>query len=131
MSPCLDLVADGANSRPNTPPFDPRRYSRGSALTEARRANLQIQAHAATGSPEVTASSENSEVAMKHTKVRDEWAGNSLSSPLESTPVLVQDGLEATAIDITAGHVLLALALAVCLAGPLAWALVRYWLFAP
>jgi hypothetical protein len=67
---------------------------------------------------------------MKQARVSDERAGNSLSSPLKSTPVLVQDGLETTAIDITAGHVLLALALAVCLAGPLAWAFVRYWLFA-
>lgn len=72
----------------------------------------------------------NSEVAMKQTKVSDERTGNSLSSPLKSTPVHVQDGLATTAIDITAGHVLLSLALAVCLAGPLAWAFIRYWLFA-
>ena len=131
MTPCLDLVADGPKSRPNTPPFDPRRYSRGSALREGPRANIQIQANAAVGSREVTVSNGNSEVAMKQTKVSDEWAGNSLSSPLESTSVLVQDGLETATIDINAGHVLLALALAVCLAGPLAWAFVRYWLFAP
>jgi hypothetical protein len=33
-------------------------------------------------------------------------------------------------MNITAGHVLLALAIALCLAGPLAWAFVKYWLFA-
>lgn len=130
MTPCLDLVADGPQSRPNTPSFDPRRYSRGSALTEGPRANIQVQANAAAGSRKVTVSNGNSEVAMKQTKVSDERAGNSLSSPLKSTPVLIQDGLETTAIDITVGQVLLALALAVCLAGPLAWAFVRYWLFA-
>jgi hypothetical protein len=131
MTPCLDLVADGPKARPNTPSFDPRRYSRGSALTEGLRANIQIQANAATGSREVAVSNGNSEVAMKQTKVRDERAGNSLSSPLKPTSRLVQDGLETTTIDINAGRVLLALAFAVCLAGPLAWAFVRYWLFAP
>jgi hypothetical protein len=131
MTPCLDLVADEQKSRPNTPSFDPRPYSRVSALREVPRANIQIQANTAPGSQEVTAGRGNSEVAMEQTKVTDEWAGNSLSSPMKSTHVLVQDGLETTAIDITAGKMLLALALAVCLAGPLAWAFVRYWLFAP
>lgn len=130
MTPCLDLVADEPKSRTNTPSFDPRGYSRGSALTEGPRANIQIQANAAAGSQEVTVSNGNSEVAMKQAIVSDERAGNSLSSPLKSTPALVQNGLETSTIDITAGHVLLALALAVCLAGPLAWAFVRYWLFA-
>ena len=130
MTPCLDLVADGPKSRPNTPSFDPSEYSRGSALTQGPRANIQIEANAAAGSQEVKVSNGNCEVAMKQTKVSDERAGNSLSSPMKSTPVLVQDDLETTTIDITAGHVLLALALAVCLAGPLAWAFVRYWLFA-
>jgi len=33
-------------------------------------------------------------------------------------------------MNISGNHMLLALAIALCLAGPLAWAFVRYWLFA-
>jgi hypothetical protein len=50
--------------------------------------------------------------------------------PSESTPALVQPISAAQQIDITGGDMLLALAVALCLAGPFAWAFVRYWLFA-
>lgn len=55
---------------------------------------------------------------------------HSSPSPSQSTPVLVELGPEVPEMNITGNHVLLALTLAVCLAGPLAWAFVRYWLFA-
>jgi hypothetical protein len=48
----------------------------------------------------------------------------------KSTPVLVQHEPGTPAMNITGGHMLLALAIALCLAGPLAWAFVKYWLFA-
>ena len=47
-----------------------------------------------------------------------------------STPVLVHHEPGTPVINITGTHMLLALAVAFCLAGPLAWAFVRYWLFA-
>jgi hypothetical protein len=51
-------------------------------------------------------------------------------SPPKSSPVLVQHEPGAPAMNITGGHMVLVLALALCLAGPLAWAFVKYWLFA-
>jgi hypothetical protein len=45
-------------------------------------------------------------------------------------PVLVRQEPGTPEMNITGSHMLLALALAFCLAGPLAWAFVRYWLFA-
>ena len=48
----------------------------------------------------------------------------------KSTSVFVQHEPGTPAMNITGGHMLLALAIALCLAGPLAWALVKYWLFA-
>jgi hypothetical protein len=49
----------------------------------------------------------------------------------KSTPVFAQHEPGTPVMNITPSHMLLALALAFCLAGPLAWAFVRYWLFAP
>jgi hypothetical protein len=51
-------------------------------------------------------------------------------SPPKSTPAPVQHEPGAPVMNITGGHMLLALAIALCLAGPLAWAFVKYWLFA-
>jgi hypothetical protein len=48
----------------------------------------------------------------------------------KSAPVLVQHEPATPVMNITGSHMLLALAIALCLAGPLAWAFVRYWLFA-
>jgi hypothetical protein len=51
-------------------------------------------------------------------------------SPSKSLATPVQHEPATPVMNITAGHVLLALAIALCLAGPLAWAFVKYWLFA-
>ena len=48
----------------------------------------------------------------------------------KSTPVHVQHEPGTPVMNITGGDMLLALAVALCLAGPLAWAFVKYWLFA-
>jgi hypothetical protein len=82
MTPCPDLVAEAAKSRPNAPRFDNHR------------------------------------------------ADHSPRAPSQSTPVLVELGPEAPEMNITGTHMLLALAIAFCLAGPLAWAFLKYWLFA-
>jgi hypothetical protein len=57
-------------------------------------------------------------------------ADHSPRAPSQSKPVLVELGPDAPEMNISGNHMLLALAIALCLAGPLAWAFVRYWLFA-
>ena len=57
-------------------------------------------------------------------------ASYSRPNPPKSAPVLVQHEPETPVMNITGIHMLLALAFALCLAGPLAWAFVMYWLFA-
>jgi hypothetical protein len=55
---------------------------------------------------------------------------HSSANPSQSTPVLVELGAKVPEMNITGNDMLLALAIALCLAGPLAWAFVKYWLFA-
>jgi hypothetical protein len=57
-------------------------------------------------------------------------ADHSPPSPSQSRPGLPELGSDVPEMNITGDHMLLALAIALCLAGPLAWAFVRYWLFA-
>lgn len=69
---------------------------------------------------------------MTHSKttVSGERAGNSRRNLSESAPVFGPVGAATDEINISANQVLVALAAAFCLMGPLVWALVRYWLFA-
>jgi hypothetical protein len=59
-----------------------------------------------------------------------EEGDNSRPSPPKSTPGFVQHGSAIRQINISGNQVLVALVIASCLAGPLVWAFVRYWLFA-
>ena len=60
----------------------------------------------------------------------DEREDNSRRNLLESTLVFARLGGSTREINISGNHVLMALAVAFCLAGPIVWAFVRYWLFA-
>ena len=131
MSPCPDLVAEAPNSVPYAPPFDRHRYSQGWEPKEGPSADGPTQADAAADPRELALRDRESEVITKDGMVSDERARHSRPSPLKSAPALVERGPETRTMDITGNHMLLALAVAFCLAGPMAWALVRYWLFAP
>jgi hypothetical protein len=131
MTPCPDLVAEAPKSVPYAPPFDRHRYSQGWELREGPSVDGQTQAGAAAGPRELAMRDRESEVTTKDGMVSYERARHSRPSPLKSTPALVEHGPEARTMDITGSHMLLALAVAFCLAGPLAWAFVTYWLFAP
>jgi len=50
---------------------------------------------------------------------------------LESSPLVAERGATKPEISISGGQLLVALVVAFCLAGPLVWSFVRYWLFAP
>jgi hypothetical protein len=130
MTPCLDLVVEAPKSRPHAPAGDRHRHSRDWTLIEGPCADTQAQADAAASSREVALHDRESEVLMKEAIASDERASSSQPSPPKSTPALVQYGPETHTIEVSASHMLLALVLAFCLAGPLAWAFVRYWLFA-
>jgi hypothetical protein len=49
--------------------------------------------------------------------------------PLKSTSTFAQRGVTPE-LNISGSHVLVVLATSICLAGPLVWACVKYWLFA-
>jgi hypothetical protein len=68
---------------------------------------------------------------MKQAAVSDGLTNNSRRSLPKSTPVFAQHGSATREVNISGNQVLLALAAAFCFAGPLLWAFVRYWLFAP
>ena len=70
-----------------------------------------------------------SEPAMKQATVSDE-RDNSRRLLLKSKPVFVHHGPAKREMNISGNQMLVALAIAFCLAGPLVWAFVRYWLFA-
>jgi hypothetical protein len=131
MTPCPDLVAEAPESRSAASPFHGRGYSRGWAWKERPCADTEAQADAADGPREVVLDRRDSEIATKHAIAGEKQTGHPGPIPLESTRALVEYGPEARTMDITGSHMLLALAVAFCLAGPLAWAFVRYWLFAP
>jgi hypothetical protein len=71
------------------------------------------------------------QAAMKEATVSNERTDNSRRSLLKSTLVIAQHGSATREINISGNQVLVALATVSCLAGPLVWAFVRYWLFAP
>ena len=50
--------------------------------------------------------------------------------PLSSTPMFAQRG-GTPELNISGSQILMTLAAGICLAGPLVWALLKYWLFAP
>jgi hypothetical protein len=130
MTPCPDLVAEAPESRSAAPPFHRRGYSRGWAWREQPCADAEAQADASDGPRELVLDRREFETATKHTIASEEQAGHPGPSPLGSTPAPIQHGPEAREINISGGHMLLALVVASCVAGPLAWAFVRYWLFA-
>ncbi len=70
-----------------------------------------------------------SEAATNQAIVSDE-RDNLRRSRLKSTPVFVHHGSALREMNISGNQVLVALAIAFCLAGPILWAFVRYWLFA-
>jgi hypothetical protein len=86
--------------------------------------------NASPGVPGVALNDSEFEAATKEATVSDERADNSRRSLLQSTLVFVQHGSAIREINISGNQVLAALATALCLAGPLEWALVRYSLFA-
>jgi len=61
----------------------------------------------------------------------DQQADTLPRSLLESARVFADHGGATREINISGNQALVGLALAFCLAGPLLWAFVRYWLFAP
>jgi hypothetical protein len=131
MTPCPDLVAEAPRFRPDVLPFEWGRLSRDRALRGGPCADTQTHdAHASTGPQDAAFDGRETGTATRQAIVSDGRAGSSRPSLLESTPVFVQPSPEAPEMNITGNHMLLALALAFCLAGPLAWAFVRYWLFA-
>jgi len=87
----------------------------------------QVDASARLG--EVALNDRESEAAMNQAIVSDE-RDNLRRSRLKSTPVFVHHGSALSEMNISGNQVLVALAIAFCLAGPILWAFVRYWLFA-
>lgn len=71
------------------------------------------------------------EAAMKKITLSDERADTLRRSLLECARVFKDHGGATNEINISGNQALVALAAAFCLAGPLLWAFVRYWLFAP
>jgi len=130
MTCSAGLVADAPESRREAPPFERHKYSRGLALREGPCVDSQAQVGASAGPRKVALHARESEAAMKEAVLSDEPARYSRPSPPKSTPVPVQHGPKTLEMNITGNHMLLALVIAFCLAGPLAWAFVRYWLFA-
>jgi len=69
------------------------------------------------------------------TIVRQAWgnAGPAGKSPvsLKRTPVVAGHGTTRPEINISGNQLLVAFVVACCLAGPLVWSFMRYWLFAP
>ena len=49
----------------------------------------------------------------------------------ESSPLVAERGATKPEISISGGQLIVAFVVAFCLAGPLVWSFVRYWLFAP
>jgi len=88
----------------------------------------QVDASARLG--EVALNDRESEAAMNQAIVSDE-RDNLRRSRLKSTPVFVHHRYALREMNISGNQVLVALAIAFCLAGPILWAFVRYWLFAP
>jgi len=88
----------------------------------------QVDASARLG--EVALNDRETEAAMNQAIVSDE-RDNLRRSCLKSTPVFVHHGSALREMNISGNQVLVALAIAFCLAGPILWAFVRYWLFAP
>src|SRR6266403_3398320 len=91
------------------------------------RTQTQVDAPARLG--EVALNDRESEAAMNQATVSDE-RDHLRRSPLKSTPVFVHHGSALREMNISGNQVLVALAIAFCLAGPILWAFVRYWLFA-
>jgi hypothetical protein len=84
-----------------------------------------------TGLREAAVSDREFPAAMKQTALSDGLTNNSRRSLPKSKLVFAQHGSATREINISGNQVLLALAAAFCFAGPLLWAFVRYWLFAP
>jgi len=68
---------------------------------------------------------------MKEITVSDQRADTLPRSLLESARVFTDHGGATREINISGNQALVGLAVAFCLAGPLLWTFVRYWLFAP
>jgi hypothetical protein len=71
------------------------------------------------------------EVAMDKITVSGKRADALRRSLLESARVFADHDSATREINVSGNHALVALAATFCLAGPLLWAFVRYWLFAP
>jgi hypothetical protein len=111
-------------------PCDRPGYSHDWALREGQCVDAQTQAHVSTGLREAAVSEREFAAAMEQAAVSDGLTNDSRRSLQKSTLVFAQDGSATREINISGNQVVLALAAAFCLAGPLLWAFVRYWLFA-
>lgn len=78
---------------------------------------------------EVALNDMQSEPAMKQAIVSDERDNSRRILP-KSKAVFVHHGPAKREMNISGDQMLVTLAIAFCLAGPLVWAFVRYWLFA-
>ena len=90
----------------------------------------QSQVDSAVDLREVALNDREFEAAMNQITVSDERTDSLRRSLPESRFLFVQHGSAIHEINLSGNQVLVALATAFCLAGPLVWALVRYWLFA-
>jgi hypothetical protein len=111
-------------------PCDRPGYSHDWALREGQCVDAQTQAHVSTGLREAAVSDREFAAAMKQAAVSGGLTNDLRRSLPKSTLVFAQHGSATREINISGNQVLLALAAAFCLAGPLLWAFVRYWLFA-
>ena len=89
------------------------------------------QVESAVDLREVALNDREFEAAMKEITVSDERADTLRRNLLESARPFTDHGGATREIIISGNQALVALAAAFCLAGPLLWAFVRYWLFAP
>jgi hypothetical protein len=112
-------------------PCDRPGYSHDWTLREGQCVDAQTQAHGSTGLREAAVSDRGFAAPMKQEAVSDGLTNNSRRGLPKSTLVFAQHDSATREITISGNQVLLALAAAFCLAGPLLWAFVRYWLFAP
>jgi hypothetical protein len=131
MTRCLGFVASVSKTWCNGRSYDRygRTFSRLAERSAVRGCQCQVDSEVALR--EVALNDREFEAAMKEITVSDQRADTLPRSLLESARVFTDHGGATREINISGNQALVGLAVAFCLAGPLLWAFVRYWLFAP
>ncbi len=131
MTRCLGFVASVSKTWCNGRSYDRygRTFSRLAERSAVRGCQCQVDSEVALR--DVALNDREFEAAMKEITVSDQQADTLPRSLLESARVFADHGGATREINISGNQALVGLALAFCLAGPLLWAFVRYWLFAP